>query len=122
MTGPGVVSGGIAFYPVTISGYPAGYLAGSYLQRISATATPSRTRTPTATVVGSTVRYTTGNVNLRKGPGTNYAKVAMLPEGTRVNITGASRKVNGVTWYPIIVNNVGSGWVSGAFLTTLPPL
>jgi uncharacterized protein YgiM (DUF1202 family) len=112
----------MTFYPVTISGYPAGYLAGSYLQRVTATAIPSRTRTPTATVVGSTVRYTTNIVNLRRGAGTSYGIVATIPKGTRVNITGTPRRVSGTDWYPIIINGVGSGWMSGAFLTPLPPL
>jgi D-alanyl-D-alanine carboxypeptidase len=122
ITGPGIVSGGNTFYPVTISGYPSGYLAGAYLQRIGATATPSRTGTATATVVGNTVRYTTANVNLRTGPGTSYRIVATIPEGTRVNITGAVRRVSGTDWYPIIVNGVGSGWMSGAYLTPLLPI
>ena len=121
VTGPGVVSGSNTFYPVTIGG-STGYLAGSYLQRIGATATPSRTRTPTATVVGSTVRYTTNNVNLRKGPGTSYSIVATIPKGTRVNITGTPRRSGGIDWYPVIINGVGSGWMAGSLLTAIPPL
>lgn len=122
ITGAGVVSGGTTFYPVSISGYPAGYLAGSYLQRITATATPSRTRTPTATVVGTTVRYTTDDVNLRTGPGTSYRKIATIPKGTRVNITGTPRRSGGIDWYPVIINGVGSGWMAGSFLTAIPPI
>ena len=120
VTGPGVVSGGNTFYPVTIGG-TTGYLAGSYLQRITATATPSRTRTPTATVVGSTVRYTSDDVNMRTGPGTNYGKVATIPKGTRVNITGTPRRSGGIDWYPVVVNGVGSGWMAGSFLKPCRP-
>jgi uncharacterized protein YgiM (DUF1202 family) len=121
VTGPGVVSGRYVFYPVTISG-TTGYLAGSYLQRIAATAVPTRTGTSTATVVGVTWRYTTQNLNLRSGPGTSYRIVATIPKGTRVNITGAPRRISGVDWYPIIINGIGSGWMSGAYLTATPPL
>ncbi|RCW79777.1 SH3 domain-containing protein [Phyllobacterium bourgognense] len=32
--------------------------------------------------------YTTGNVNLRTGPGANYARVGTLPEGTLINVLG----------------------------------
>ena len=120
ITGPGVVSGGNTFYPIAVSGYPSGYVAASYLQRITATAT--RTRTPTATVVGVRVRYTTDIVNLRRGPGTSYGIAATLPKGTRVNITGTPTRVSGADWYPVIVNGVGSGWISGSFLTASPPL
>jgi uncharacterized protein YraI len=122
VTGSGVISGGNTFYPVSISGYPAGYMAGSYLQRITATATPSRTRTPTATVVGVPVRYTTGDVNLRTGPGTGYRVIATIPENTRVNITSGPTRAGGIDWYPVVINGVGSGWMAGSFLTAIPPL
>jgi uncharacterized protein YraI len=121
VTGAGVVSGGNTFYPVIISG-TSGYMAGAYLQRVTATAVPTRTRTPTATVVGITVRYTTHDVNMRTGPGTSYGIVATIPKGTRLNITGAPRRVSGVDWYPVVINGIGSGWMSGAFLTAIPPL
>lgn len=32
------------------------------------------------------VAYTTGNVNLRTGPGTTYGRVATLAAGLRVNV------------------------------------
>jgi uncharacterized protein YgiM (DUF1202 family) len=121
VTGPGVKSGNNTFYPVSISGF-AGYVASSYLQRITATATPSRTRTPTATVVGTTVRYTKDNVNMRTGPGTGYRKITTIPKGTRINITGTPRRNGGIDWYPVILNGVGSGWVAGSFLTAIPPI
>ena len=121
VTGPGVKSGSNTFYPVSISGF-TGYLASSYLQRITATATPSRTSTPTATVVGTTVRFTTDNVNMRTGPGTGYSKVATIPKGTRINITGTPRRSGGIDWYPVILNGVGSGWMAGSFLTAIPPI
>jgi uncharacterized protein YraI len=121
VTGAGVVSGGNTFYPVIISG-TSGYMAGAYLQRVTATAVPTRTRTPTATVVGISVRYTTHDVNMRTGPGTSYGIVATIPKGTRLNITGAPRRVSGVDWYPVVINGIGSGWMSGAFLTAIPPL
>jgi len=114
ITGPGVVSSGMTFYPISISGYPAGYIAGPYLQRVTVSASPTRTSTPT--VAGVTIRYTTANVNLRSGPGTSYRRIATILEGTAVNITGAPRRVNGTDWYPVAINGVGSGWISGAFL------
>ncbi|TXG82525.1 MAG: hypothetical protein E6R14_06595 [Thermomicrobiales bacterium] len=114
VTGPGVTSGGVMFYPISISGYPTGYVAGSYLQRVTVSASP--TRTPSPTVACVTIRYTTANVNLRSGPGTNYRRIATILEGTQVNLTGAPRRINGTDWYPVVINGVGSGWISGAFL------
>jgi SH3 domain-containing protein len=39
------------------------------------------------------VGYTTGNVNLRTGPGTDYAPVGTLSEGTRINVLGVSAEL-----------------------------
>lgn len=122
ITGPGVVSGAYTFYPISISGYPAGYIAGSFLQLAAGAGNPTLTRTASPTLVGNPIRYTTADVNLRQGPGTSYSIIATIPVGTQVNITGAPSRVGGVDWYPITINGVGSGWMSGAYLATTGPL
>ncbi|MFE0014805.1 SH3 domain-containing protein [Mesorhizobium sp. NPDC059054] len=55
--------------------------------------------------------HTTGNVNVRSGPGTGYAKLGTLPAGARVNLRGCEDN-----WCN--VRGAGlSGWVSANFLT-----
>ncbi|MCA9858429.1 MAG: SH3 domain-containing protein [Thermomicrobiales bacterium] len=122
ITGPGVSSGGRVFYPIQVAGYPVGYVASSYLKQISAVPTASRTPTPSPTVAGVPIRYTTHNVNLRSGPGTNYRSIAVLSKDTRVTIIGVSKRSGGYDWYPVLVADVGQGWIAGKYLTMLGPV
>ena len=55
--------------------------------------------------------HTTGNVNVRSGPGTGYAKLGTLTAGTRVKLRGCEDN-----WCS--VRGAGlSGWVSANLLT-----
>ena len=38
------------------------------------------------------VKVTTTDVNLRKGPGLSYAVITVLPDGTRVTMTGKTSR------------------------------
>lgn len=122
VTGPAVSSGGLLFYPVLFDGRPSGYVAGKYLQRVTATPTATRTVSPTATIAGVPTRWTTSNVNMRSGAGTGYRIVATLPEGTRISITGNPKRSGGYDWYPVVVQGIGPGWVAGKFLTAIQPI
>ena len=53
---------------------------------------------------------TTGSVNFRKGPGTNYASIKMLSKGTKVTVLALE---NG--WYQLDVNGT-TGYVSKAYI------
>ena len=55
--------------------------------------------------------YTTGNVNVRTGPGTGYAKVGTLYEGTRVDLRGCESN-----WCNIRGDGL-RGWVSANYLS-----
>jgi uncharacterized protein YgiM (DUF1202 family) len=122
ITGAGVSSGGTVFYPVIFAGRPSGYVAGSYLQRVTATPSPTRTVSPTPTIAGNPLRWTTDNVNMRSGPGSGYRIVVTLPEDTRVSIIGAPRRNGGYDWYPVAVFGHGTGWIAGKFLTAIFPI
>ncbi len=52
-----------------------------------------------------------GYLNIRKGPGMTYGKVAHLPEGYSVKVV---KKSNG--WAQIKLQNGHKGWVSMKFL------
>ena len=111
VTGSPVFANGYTFYPVSVSGYSAGWMAGEYFARV-ATATPTRTPTTAATatrtptngpaaststattasqvtatrvpggfVPDDTVR-TTATVNLRSGPSTGTSVVTVVPSNT----------------------------------------
>ncbi len=122
ITGDGVRSGSNVFYPVLFDGRPAGFVAGEYLQLVSATPTPSRTVSPTPTLAGVPIRFTTANLNMRTGPGTGYKIKATLPKGTRVSLTGPSQRSGGFDWYPVAINGIGTGWVAGKYLALNGPI
>jgi len=54
--------------------------------------------------------YTTGNVNVRSGPGTGYARIGMLYEGARVDL----RRCEG-NWCNVYGPRL-RGWVSATYL------
>ena len=56
------------------------------------------------------VGYTTGNVNLRTGPGTHYARVGTLSEGTRINVLGCQP-----SWCHVATQGV-RGWLSANYV------
>ena len=62
-----------------------------------------------------TVRTTSGNLNLRSGPGTNFAVISSLPNGTPLTVTGEQ---NG--WYSVRTYGGTNGWVSSDFITITP--
>ncbi len=59
--------------------------------------------------------YTTGNVNLRAGPSTNFPRVTTLPVGVTVTIHGCLR---GWSWCDTSWRG-SRGWVSGRYLESL---
>ncbi len=57
----------------------------------------------------------TGNVNVRRGPGKEYASIGNLDKGDIVTYLGASKKdYRGVTWYKVRVGG-HEGWVSSKY-------
>ncbi|MEG1893497.1 MAG: SH3 domain-containing protein [Clostridia bacterium] len=55
---------------------------------------------------------TTGGVNLRNGPSTQYASLGILAKGTQLTITGS---ING--WYSVTTTAGKSGYVSGKYVS-----
>ena len=51
-----------------------------------------------------------GNINIRFGNGTNYARITSVPSGTKLPFVASAE--NG--WYAVIVNGK-VGWVSGEY-------
>ena len=137
VTGSPTMAGGYTWYPVSMNGFPSGYLAGSYLVKTGSgpTITPSNTPTRTATVatftptrtstpisggfqLGEEIQVTT-NLNLRSGPGSGNSSLGVMPSGTTGTVTGAPQLVGTVLWYPVDMVGYGEGWVSGTYLTNV---
>lgn len=69
----------------------------------------------TAFADGNMLVKTTGSVNLRKGPGTNYGKIRALTSGNSYEYTGrSSYDSRGTVWHRIKFKN-GYGWLSSKY-------
>lgn len=80
-------------------------------------------KSATATATVATTEYTVrSNVYYRTGAGTNNKAVGTLKAGTRVNIiSGWSKKVNGNTWYKVLLNG-NVYYVMSDYLLAIPTL
>ena len=90
-------------------------VSGSVAVRTAAATTTAarQTKTSTTTAVASTrTRQTYGVVNLRRGPGVQYARIRTLASGTRLVISGKRVDAGGRTWYHVTAHG-GVGWVAG---------
>lgn len=59
--------------------------------------------------------YTTGNVNLRQGPGLNYDKIGSVSEKTELEYLGeTSTDARGVDWYKVNYNG-RTAWISSKY-------
>lgn len=81
---------------------PRVFLAGSALA--AALVLPS--------VAAAVPGFTTGDVNVRTGPGTQFQAITTAPAGSGVDILGC---IPGRTWCDIVLGNL-RGWVSGRYV------
>ncbi len=104
-TGPGtnypvqiVVPSGASIYIDSVSNGWAhtsfanydGYVSAQYVSGLggySAPATTVTSNTAPSGNAGNNLYYVTGNVNLRTGPGTEYASLVVIPAGAGINVT-----------------------------------
>jgi hypothetical protein len=80
-----------------------------------ATATPTAAQpAATATPAGPPSAVTTADLNVREGPGQNYAVVALVTAGTELEVTGKSP--DGVWWQVVYPPGTGGrGWIYAPF-------
>ena len=58
---------------------------------------------------------TTGNANVRKGPGLDYAPLGTVSSGTKLTFLGIAKKDDrGVAWYKVKFNGA-TGWISSKY-------
>ena len=71
---------------------------------------------PTAALAATTYTVrTTASVNLRKGPGLDYAKITSVSSGRNFTYTGVSRfDSRGQGWHQVSYNG-GTAWISWAY-------
>jgi uncharacterized protein YraI len=54
-----------------------------------------------------------GNVPLRAGPGSSFATIGRLPDGTRVHLERCTRESN---WCLVLIDGEPAGWARGSYL------
>ena len=96
------------WYKVKYSSY-TGYMSSQYIQ-IQKAATPTPAPTPTPKPIGTA--KTTAALNIRKGPGTSYASLGVLPSGATVTVI--EKCSNG--WYRVKTAANVYGYCSGDYL------
>ncbi len=124
ITGQKTVSGSV-WYSFVRNGATV-WVKGQFVKVTTTTAattttTKSSTEKTTATTAKTTVAQTikkgtinASPVNIRKGAGTNYAKVTSVNKGYTFTITG-QKTVSGSVWYSF-VRNGATVWVKGQFV------
>ena len=107
-----------AWYAVQLSNGTTGYMYSEYI-KMDSTATaqpttqPSATAAPTQAPSGSeTAAQTTEYVNLRSGPGTNYASKGVIALGTKITVTDMSNS----SWYAVRLSNGTTGYMYSAYV------
>jgi uncharacterized protein YgiM (DUF1202 family) len=114
----GTVTGG----PTSANGYTwwqiktfagTGWAAEDWLAAGSGTSTPPPS---SGIATGDTVKVIDGNLNLRASASTGSSVVAVLPDGTRLTVTGGPTSASGYTWYQVTSTSYGSGWVAGVYI------
>lgn len=95
------------WYKTSYSG-KAGYVSASYVKKLSsssATAATSSTTSKTGYVRAS------GGLNLRKGAGTSYGVICVIPNGSAVTVKSSSG-----SWYKVVYNGK-TGYVSSSYIS-----
>ncbi len=64
--------------------------------------------------------WTTGNVNMRKGPGLGYGSIRTISSGKQLDYDATDKDDRGVTWYRISYKG-RTGWVSSKYASSKKP-
>ena len=81
-----------------------GWVASRYLKNASSSTSPAPK---------TTYRWTTANVNVRKGPGTSYASLGVVRANERVTYIKTSKGWSNVK------SSKGTGWITNRYLATV---
>ena len=103
------------WYAVKTASGTTGYIYSIYLKILSdntATTTPKPTATPTPAPSGTVQAKTTAGVNLRRGAGTGYGIIKVVPENTTVTVTDTSNS----QWYKVKLSDGTEGYLFSEYL------
>jgi uncharacterized protein YraI len=94
------------------------YDAGEYLgEAATVAALPSPTPQPSATPAAAVITVTSDSLNLRSGPGENYARIGSLGRGDTAQVLGT---IPDFSWFYVQTAG-GLGWVRAQFVSLFNP-
>lgn len=102
-----------SWYKIKLSNGTTGWVSGQYVTSYSGESSSSGGNSSSTSVSGRLKVNTTSGLNVRKGPGTEYAVVASLSGGSVVE----SLEKSG-SWYKVKLLNGTTGWVSGQYVSS----
>lgn len=114
-------SSGKVWYKISINN-TTGYIISTYVSVSGgtggSTTTTAKGGTTTTAKPKTTQQLTVKGdvVNVRKGAGTNKAKVASVKKGAKFTVLGSSKDSSGKVWYKINVNGV-TGYIISTYVT-----
>lgn len=107
-----VVKEGSTWSKITVAkNGKTGYINNSFIKGLSSGSTA--TSAPETKGTAAAGRVSGNYVNMRKGAGTNYGKVATLTKGTKVQIWDESGN-----WYYVTTLSGKKGWMSKTYIAT----
>ena len=110
---------GIDWYKVSYNG-STGWISSVY-SKVSGSGSSSSSGSGSSSESSADgTRYTTGQVNLRTGPGLFYSVITTVGKGVEITITAKATDDRGVTWYKTTVGGK-TGWISSANLSSKAP-
>lgn len=95
------------WHKITYASGKTGWISGSYVKITTSTSSASASSSSSSS---KQVQITGGSLNVRKGPGTSYAKLGVVKSGQKFTYHETK---NG--WYRITYNGSSSAWVSGNY-------
>lgn len=104
---------GKVWYRLTYSG-KTGYVSSTYV-KVTKTSTASSAGYTVTEVKNEEGTVSSGPLNVRKGPGTNYVILGSLSDGKTFTITGKAKDKSGIWWYRLKYNG-NTGFVSSSYV------
>lgn len=109
-------SRGVAWYNVSFNGY-TGWVSSTYASLNGSYSYSAPSYSGSYSTYGSYVVGTSGDSNVRTGPGLGYTSIGCLYQGQSASFLGnTSIDERGVAWYNVSFNG-STGWVSSRYTT-----
>lgn len=116
LDGPTPGDDGLLWYRVAVRGV-TGYVFAAFVVPADRAALAAATTAAPASSPAAVAGTGGDGLHLRDEPELAGAILAVVPDGARVAVTGPPRLNGGITWYPVVYDDL-AGWAAGDYLAT----